>query len=268
MIAIDSPVTKFQTLRAGTRVRDEGVGGVLYYSPRAVALLFHHRVVTLLNRNGILLPSSIIVDATVFPHTTEGFFDDDELFLDSFSIKLTNAVDLSFHRRLQLDSDRVLSDIYPFLHVKSHSITSALLRYYGESNSISGIEKAVSDRELKILKTSESVPAAAKRLLGLGFGLTPSGDDFALGIITIFNLMGRDTHEIRQAVETYDHPLSRTILEDALDGYYSESLLGLLESMSRDSAIHDDIEKVLETGHSSGSDILAGMYYALTEITR
>jgi hypothetical protein len=266
MMEFDSPIRSVQSLRTGTRIKSDGVSRVLYFSKRAVALLFHNRVLTLLNRDGVLLPSSIIVDVETFPHVSEGYFTEDELVLDSLRIILENPVDLSYHETTRLVPHELLAAIHPFLHIKSHSIANAVLRLSGESLPVSGIESRVSNRQFEILRSSRSTADTVRRLLGLGFGLTPSGDDFALGVISILNLSGRDTTDIRSAIESYDYALSRTMLEDALDGYYSEPLFSLVKSISEGLLTHDVFKRVFEVGHSSGSDILAGMYYALKNL--
>jgi len=256
-----------RSLRFGTRAYDDGVGRVLYWSSRAIALLFHHRVITLLNRYGVLLPSAIIVDTDSFPHITSGYFDDKQIILDSLAINLSNPVDLSIHRTASFPKQEVLNTIRPFLKVKSHSIATAVLRLEGEPSNLSGIEGAVSEKQFRILEKTRNPEIAAVQLLGLGFGLTPSGDDFALGIISTFNLLGKNTTSLRKSIEDYDYPLSRTMLLDAIDGFYSEPLYHLIDSLSTGIPSTNVISNLLETGHSSGSDILAGVYYALSKLS-
>ena len=265
MTLSSSQMESKQSLRYGTRAHDTGVGRVLYWSSRAIALLFHHRVVTLLNRYGVLLPSAIVVDTDSFPQITSGYFKDEQIILDSLTIDLSNPVDLSLHRRANPPIDDTLDAIRPFLKVKSHSIATAVLRIEGESSNLSGIEKAVSDRQYTILEQSRAPEVAAERLLGLGFGLTPSGDDFALGVISTMNLLGKDTSNLYQSINEYDYPLSRTLLFDALDEFYSEPLYHFIDSLSHGTLSNKELTKLLETGHSSGSDILAGVYYTLSQ---
>ncbi len=264
MISTTAQMKSKQSLRYGTRAHDTGVGRVLYWSSRAIALLFHHRVITLLNRYGVLLPSAIIVDTDLFPRITSGYFQDEQIILDSLSIDLSHPIDLSLHRRANPPIDDTLDAIRPFLKVKSHSIATAVLRIDGESSKLSGIEKAVSERQFTILEQSRTPEIAVKRLLGLGFALTPSGDDFALGVISTMNLLGKDTTSLYQSINEYDYPLSRTILLDALDEYYSEPLYHFIDSLSHGIPSTKILSKLLETGHSSGSDILAGVYYTLS----
>jgi len=266
MIEATTSHRTLQSLRFGTRARGEGVGRVLYWSPRAVALLFRQRVITLLNRNGVLLPSAVIVDIDKFPHITSGYFNEDQIILDNMIIELSNPIDLSLMQTSNPPIKETLDSIRPYLKIKSHSISSAVLRLEGELNNLSGIEKAVSDKQFKILTNSQNPNIAIQHLLGLGFGLTPSGDDFALGVISIFNILGKDTSKIREAVMAYDYPLSQTMLLDALDHHYSKPVYDLISSLSDGVPTEIVLSALVKVGHSSGSDILAGIYYSLFTI--
>jgi hypothetical protein len=267
MIMQSSPSGRtFQSLRFGTRARDDGIGRVLYWSSRAVALLFHNRVVTLLNRYGALLPSAVIVDIDRFPRISSGYFEGERIILDSMKIKLSNPIDLSFKYNSRPPIDETLRAIRPYLKIKNYSIASAVLRFEGELSDLSGIEKVVSNKQFNILENNRTPDIAAKNLLGLGFGLTPSGDDFALGVISIFNLLGEDTSRLKQAVMAYDYPLSRTMLIDALDGYYSEPVYNLMKSLCSGPPTRTVLSDIVKVGHSSGSDILAGIYYTLSSL--
>jgi len=268
MIEVTTSHRTLQSLRFGTRARDDGVGRVLYWSPRAVALLFHHRVITLLNRNGVLLPSAVIVDIDKFPHITSGYFNEDQIILDTMTIELSNPIDLSLMHTSNPPIKETLDSIRPYLKIKSHSISSAVLRLEGELNNLSGIEKVVSDKQFKILMNSQSPDSAVQHLLGLGFGLTPSGDDFALGVISIFNILSENTSKIRDAVMTYDYPLSKTMLLDALDHHYSKPVYNLIKSLSDGAPTETALSDLVTVGHSSGSDILAGIYYSLSSLSQ
>ena len=169
------------------------------------------------------------------------------------------------HRIANPPREDTMELIRPFLKIKSYSIATAVLKIEGESSELLGIEKAVSNKQFSIIENSHNPETAAVELLGLGFGLTPSGDDFALGVISILNLLGKDTTHLRRSIEEYDYPLSRTMLLDAIDGFYSEPLYFFLDSLSHGIPSKTVIANLLETGHSSGSDILAGVYYALSQ---
>jgi len=62
--------------------------------------------------------------------------------------------------------------------------------------------------------------------------LTPSGDDFILGIIALQSLAGRDLTGLHEIIRDYENPFSRTILEDACEGCFSEPLLALMTHLA------------------------------------
>lgn len=105
------------------------------------------------------------------------------------------------------------------------------------------------------------------RLIGLGIGLTPSGDDFLCGVLAGFILRGISNHpfavEVRQQIqqklyETND--ISRAFLQCALLGQFSEAVCSLTDApvpAQLSAAFH-------AIGHSSGMDTLCGILYILT----
>ena len=135
--------------------------------------------------------------------------------------------------------------------------------------------------------------AELARLIGLGIGLTPSGDDFLCGVLAGLILTGQNdstfSKKLRAAVsehltDTVD--VSAAFLRCALEGQFSLAVNHLLtnskvhEEFSSDdsqakcnettaeseSAIADVptiTENFLAIGHSSGTDTLCGIMYVL-----
>jgi hypothetical protein len=252
-----------QSIRCGTRVFARGEGSVLHYSSRAVNFLFGGSVVTLLTRNGILSPSSVVVDTSDFPAAKKARVAGDVFLTDGFRVALGNFRDLGIDERVPVDKKWVARMMAPYIFAKKKSISTALLMSAGRDFQLAGFEKAVAERQLRALESSDDLPGLARDLLGLGFGLTPSGDDFVLGMIAIGRLLGEDVERVRPVVEEYDNPYSRTILRDALDGYYSEPVYALLRSIIDGSLSGSHINGLLKVGSLSGHDTLAGMFYCL-----
>ena len=119
-------------------------------------------------------------------------------------------------------------------------------------------------------------PAAAARvateLLGLGPGLTPSGDDYVGGAFFARALLARagacDGVAWRAAAALVldgargrTHPISIALLDDMLDGQAHAPLHDLARALAagapRDVAL-GAARRVVEIGHSSGWDMLAG----------
>lgn len=226
-------------------------------------LQFGDHVVTLLNRDGILSPSSMILDVETLPPIGWAEFHGDVLETDRFNVLVTNFCDLGIHSRCTLQPSALARAIAPYIRPKANSISKALLMHQGIPCQLEGVERVVSERELDVLTGSVTWRELVTRLLGLGFGLTPSGDDFIVGVISVLNLSGRDTDDLREPIEHYDNPFSRTMLLGALDGYYDEPLCNLARSSIDGSLTCKEIVGLLKLGHTSGLDTLSGMYYAL-----
>lgn len=117
--------------------------------------------------------------------------------------------------------------------------------------------------------------AGALRVLGLGHGLTPSGDDLVGGIF--FALahapraawsqdMGLAKAALRQAAQTSTNVISAALLDDLMDGESYRDLHELLAALQNTDAVEitDAARQVLRIGASSGADMLAGLLLALT----
>ena len=250
-------------LKSGTRVFSDNRAKALHYSPRAINLQFDDRVVTLLNRDGILSPSSIVLDLASLPSMTYAEYHGDVLDTDRFRVKVTNFRDLHVSETLALGEESLAKAISQFIQPRRHSISIALLMLRGMPCALDGMEKAVAEKELSILKDGGSWSGLADKLLGLGFGLTPSGDDFMMGAISVLNLQGIDTSAVRSVVDSYANPFSRTILRNALDGYYIEPLGSLVKELALGTLNTSRILGLLKLGHTSGLDTLSGIYFAL-----
>ena len=122
---------------------------------------------------------------------------------------------------------------------------------------------------------------AAVRLLGLGHGLTPSGDDFVGGIMFTLHHLGRlspaptwlaDLPELagqlRVAAQTATNVISAALLDDLLNGSSYRVLHELLAAFDSQNElrIESATAELLRLGASSGADLLAGVLLALTTL--
>jgi len=109
-------------------------------------------------------------------------------------------------------------------------------------------------------------PARIAPLIGLGPGLTPSGDDYLGGILITLSLIGQTRLRDRlwRAVEPLLHlrtcGISRAHLAAASEGHGSAALHDLLHAVlaGRNDAISTAMETVSAIGHTSGWDTVAG----------
>ncbi len=107
------------------------------------------------------------------------------------------------------------------------------------------------------------------RLLGLGCGLTPSGDDFLCGVLAGILFSGNTDHPfakmVKKSVEarladTID--ISAAFLSCALKGQFSLPVVSLYGLPSSD----EILTAFSAVGHSSGIDTLCGILWGLIQI--
>ena len=110
---------------------------------------------------------------------------------------------------------------------------------------------------------------AVGRLVGLGEGLTPSGDDVLVGLVLVAaqpgTHLGSQLPSLRDAVEQHAERttlLSATTLRAAARGRARQSLHDLVGGLV-DGTSPAAIDRVLAIGHSSGGDLLRGIALAL-----
>lgn len=113
-----------------------------------------------------------------------------------------------------------------------------------------------------------------RHYLGRGQGLTPSGDDMILGILLSDMAFGGGesafrTELIGQLKQGITTDTSLSNFEAALKGLYSSSLLKLVQSIAEDDEkmMEEAAESVLGFGHSSGKDMLYGIFYHLSQLS-
>lgn len=119
---------------------------------------------------------------------------------------------------------------------------------------------------------------AATALLGLGTGLTPSGDDlvgavyFARHLLAQASLVDADrwcasARTVVASSRTRTHQISAALLQDLATGHGHAPLHHLVAALSRaassDDIIDDATRRVAAIGHSSGWDMLAGLFIGL-----
>ncbi len=120
-----------------------------------------------------------------------------------------------------------------------------------------------------------ALQAGVLRVLGLGHGLTPSGDDFVGGVFFAQAHAPREAwgHEIglakaalRLAAQSSTNVISAALLDDLMDGVSYRALHELLVALqdTRATEIAAAAGQVLRIGASSGADMLAGLLLALT----
>jgi len=111
---------------------------------------------------------------------------------------------------------------------------------------------------------------AAEKLAGLGSGLTPSGDDFIVGALhALYVLRPADAAALAAAIAARAAPrttrLSAAWLHAAARGEAGSLWHGLIDALtvSDVATIEAGVSEVLQVGHTSGADALAGFVAVL-----
>jgi hypothetical protein len=108
------------------------------------------------------------------------------------------------------------------------------------------------------------------RLVGLGPGLTPAGDDLVAAALVTARATGdprypgwrEATAQALAARRTT--AVSRGLLHHALDGYATPELADLLEALCGAADLAGPLRRLVALGHSSGPALLAGVRHTLT----
>ena len=127
---------------------------------------------------------------------------------------------------------------------------------------------------LRIGNTSYAIELACS-LLGMGRGLTPSGDDFVMGLLLVLNrwqnVLGfvNDLQQLNrrviQAAYKQTTTLSANLIECAALGQSDERLVNVVDCIFTGKPRESEcVSCLLELGASSGVDALVGMAVALT----
>lgn len=112
----------------------------------------------------------------------------------------------------------------------------------------------------------------AAGLVGLGFGLTPSGDDFLVGLFVVFNLPMSPLYHCRSfCMQVAAQSIGRTneisyiTLKKAATGQARESLIRLLRDLTvgSEESMRASLGSVLNIGSTSGTDIAIGIVSGL-----
>jgi hypothetical protein len=120
---------------------------------------------------------------------------------------------------------------------------------------------------------------AAEQLVGLGPGLTPSGDDVLAGVLVALRHLGAAADVPRAvwlagwlaAAVTFDArgrttPISATLLHCAAEGQAGPEVLTVLRAVAGHQAIEPALARLLQVGHTSGADLAWGLRIGLAAV--
>ena len=117
-------------------------------------------------------------------------------------------------------------------------------------------------------------PASARRLVGLGPGLTPAGDDFWCGVMIALRAQGfKDILEkvsgaVLKLARERTNKISRAHMECAAGGQGAQALHETISAMGMadEARLRSALRELDKIGHSSGWDSLAGVVCVLESV--
>mgnify|MGYP000041596358 CR=1 FL=1 len=228
-------------------------------------------LMTLVTCGKPLPPQGIKVDCPQFPEIDLGnraTFRQGVLTLfgnTPLSIDVTHAqvIDLTAGR-IAPDAARVRLALERYLHIETEPASSTLWPVASAPHSRTGLDCLCARPWLAARAAQVRAGALdnlVAELIGLGPGLTPSGDDFLCGWLWWATLAKRaELAPLRVAVLkhlTATTPISQSLLIAASNGVFLESLK--VAELDPDAGF----SSLAQQGHSSGMDTLAGIAFAL-----
>ncbi|HHE6470587.1 TPA: DUF2877 domain-containing protein [Providencia rettgeri] len=154
---------------------------------------------------------------------------------------------------------------------------SSLFKYQGDNFFYLSMTKQLVQLRSELIesiikKDKENIIYVIRQFVGLGIGLTPSGDDYLVGLMAFLLLIGHPvatfypeffkgiTQSLGQTT-----PISAITLEKALNREYRENMQQLIQSLvdAKETNIYPQFLEILNIGSSSGSDMLFGLRDAL-----
>ena len=257
---------------------------------RAVNIRFDDRLVALISDEFDNAPSTIRIPLGALHHA--GLREGDAVTIDSSTMRLRTArgdrtvilaptarwspapCDLTSLRSSDLDHAHQILGSFSWTPQTPFGRASAALLGAGiEQLRMACLRTAdvISTRGQQAPAES-AISTAVGRLIGLGEGLTPSGDDVLTGFSFLAAHSGMRLHALLPAltegIRHYDDRttmLSAVTLRAALTGRARESMHDLAAALEAADAqsVEDAASRIFTIGHSSGADLLLGLRLAL-----
>ena len=163
-----------------------------------------------------------------------------------------------------VEASEILSVILSIIDTKGSALDATLRPIH---NSITDFVRNIID-----LRDGEEFVAAALKIVGLGMGFTPSGDDLLLGFLLVYNSLAQTIARAPIHLE-FKHLVKRTnwisakLLDYAQHLLIDDQMQAVVDSISN---IDQDpvlaVETLIPRGHTSGIDIAAGIVLGISVI--
>ncbi|HDV7284190.1 Protein of uncharacterised function (DUF2877) [Mannheimia haemolytica] len=240
---------------------------------KTINLLINNQIFTLQPKESELSPISLITDFSITKFQQLSFQPNQPYRLNLnysndaiFSSKLTACTSFSLNNVVWYANlaQKILqkSNAKGLNLLLQNSINDVLLRAFKQY--------LVQAEDLYQLGELEKSAEYFTKLIGLGIGLTPSGDDFLCGFIATFQYFTQTqtafyqtlTQKLQQHLDN-TNAISRRFLDCALQQQFSAPLLSFFNhTQQRQEDFRLLAQRFENIGHSSGMDTLFGIYHA------
>lgn len=242
-----------------------------------VNLIVNNQILALQTHNTVISPISLITNANSFNINLNSkiYINNNCIFIDNFCFDYskTEIIDSKMHKNtFNISCDMLIQAIYKANFSGFNAIFSSNTAIKENFLIINAAKNKIDTCTNELInKNYENAANALSNLIGLGIGLTPSGDDFLCGVLAgcIFDSLEKHLFvkllkkQIQNNLQN-TNDISRAFLSCALNDNFSTPVLNLPYFKSPDE-VYDNFKKI---GHSSGIDTLCGIYYSLNTISK
>lgn len=242
-----------------------------------VNLIVNNQILALQTYNTVISPISLITDANSFNINLNSkiYINNSCIFIDNFCFDYskTEIIDSKMHKNtFNISCDMLIQAIYKADFSGFNAIFSSKTDIKDNFLILNAAKNKIDTCTSELLnKNFENSSDILSSLIGLGIGLTPSGDDFLCGVIAgcIFDDLEKHSFvkllkkQIQNNLQN-TNDISGAFLSCALNDNFSTPVLNLPYFKSPDE-VYDNFKKI---GHSSGIDTLCGIYYSLNTISK
>ena len=190
--------------------------------------------------------------------------------LSRFSLCLSEALSREIAKFLSFNGPKRDSGLFSALLEFSGE---AQLNAYGDNVYRQAFFDGLSALDRAIKKNCKNdILQASNRFLGLGFGLTPSGDDFLMGCLVVWQAFDvpiffyyKEDNWIKQ-VKQQTTIVSYFMLEQCLGGFVNHGFVELFRLSRSGRCLTGAQDIFLEIGETSGIDMLCGALFAMISL--
>jgi len=251
---------------------------------------YNERLLTLNHRDSPMTPMSINLDVSAQAFQSFQIKQHDFVMLSKEGIQIANdwfvrgqhqEIDLSYSRfEGSLDDDSLIilkENIFSFMmSTSTKGVLLSSLKYIfnidQKDDTFLGNYVINMLMEIEAAKQPDLIVDKIASLLGLGEGLTPSGDDFICGVLAMWCYLSNEptldqmykqlSQKVKQSVNKTT-TVSKDYLLYATEGLFNEYVMNLFIEHRKNQPYLKYLHKISTLGHSSGTDFLVGMYFGL-----